>query len=465
MFAIILFVFALIGQNRPLDLAALPVLPAIVVESYGEETRPQIREAFDLARARPRDAAAVGRLGMILHAYEEYDSAEVCYRRARGLKADFAWSYLHGLVLVQLGRHEEAVAAFQSARRIDPRYWQVRFRLAESFLTTGRLAEARELYEKLSGEQPDLALLHYGYGRLFAALREFGPAITAYRRALEISPYFGSAHYGLAMAYRETGQREQAAEHLRQYQQYRLIRPFLTDRIEQEVLALNRGAAAHLRRGVELESAGRLDEAIVEHERARSLNPRFEQVRLNLFTLYARAGLIGKAEEEYRAIQALNPNLAESHYNYGVMKAERQEYSAAAEAFRRCLATNPHHPQAHYNLGRIDEIEQRYDAALDHYRESTRLDPANRESRFQLARMLIYKGELTAAIEALEVAMQPVDTQTPRYAYALAIALARNGNREGAIIRMRLAREQAINFRQNEILVAIERDLKVLETR
>jgi tetratricopeptide (TPR) repeat protein len=462
MLATILFTLVILGQERT---AALPELPAIVVASYGEEARPQIREALKAAQRKQRDATAVGGLGRVLHAYEEYESAEVCYRRARGLRAETATTYLHGLVLVQLGRQAEAVAAFEAARELDPGYWQTRFRLAESFLAIGRLGEARQLYDRLAVEQPELALVHYGRGRLLAASREFGPAVTAYQRALAVSPYFGAAHYGLAMAYRETGQRELATEQLRQYQQYRLIRPFLTDRIEQEVLALNRGAAAHLRKGVEYESAGRLEEAIIEHEKARTLNPRFEQVRLNLLTLYARAGRIEKAEEEYRAIEALNPNLAESHYNYGVMKAERQDYVMAAAAFRRCLAINPHHPSAHYNLGRIDEIGQRYDDALDHYREAARLEPGNREARYQLARMLIFKGNLAAAIVSLQEALRPEDEATARYLYALAIAEARNGDRESAITHMRLARERANAFNQKDLLAAIERDLKVLETR
>ncbi|MFZ4795534.1 MAG: tetratricopeptide repeat protein, partial [Blastocatellia bacterium] len=192
---------------------------------------------------------------------------------------------------------------------------------------------------------------------------------------------------------------------------------------------------------------------------------RFEQVRLNLLTLYARAGRIEKAEEEYRAIEALNPNLAESHYNYGVMKAERQDYVMAAAAFRRCLTINPHHPSAHYNLGRIDEIEQRYDEALDHYREAARLEPGNREAGYQLARMQIFKGNLAAAIAALQEVLRPEDEATPRYLYALAIAEARNGDRESAITHMRLARERANAFNQKDLLAAIERDLKVLETR
>jgi tetratricopeptide (TPR) repeat protein len=462
MIATLFIILTLLPQGAG---SALPELPAIVIESYGEEARPRIRAALDLARRQPRDVAAVGQLAMLLHAYEEYEAAEICYRRARELRRDLKWVHLHGIVASQLGRQAEAIASFSEAARLDPGYWAARWRMADSLLALGRAEESQVLLERLVREQTESSLVHYSLGRVLAARREFRRSVEAFQRAVALSPYFGAAHYGLALAARETGEPALATTHLRLYQQYRLIRPFPADRIEQEMLALNQGAAAHLRKGVEYESAGRLEEAITEHEKAVAINPRFEQVRLNLLTLYARAGRIEQAEAEYRAIQALNPNLAESHYNYGVMKAGRTDYTAAREAFERCLALNPYHAQAHYNLGRLSEIEQKYDEARQRYQEAVRLEPANRESRFQLARLQIFKGELPAAIETLEGALQPVDAATPRYLYALAIALARNGERERALSRMRLAREQAINFKQNELLTAIERDLKVLEGR
>ena len=445
--------------------AALPPLPEIVISSYGEETRSQISKAVDEVRLRPRDAAANGRLAMILHAYEEYEAAEVCYRRVRQLDPEMRWVYLQGLIETQLGRHAAAVTTFSEAIRLDPAWWPARLRLAESHYILGQFAESRRLLEKLAGEQQEQALIHYQLGRTLSALREFDRASAAYRRAVELSPYFGSAHYGLAMALRELDRRDEAAGHLRLSQQYKLISPILNDRIEKEMRAFNLGAATHLRRGVEFDSAGRIDEAIAEHEKALTINPRFEQVRLNLLTLYARAGRAEKAEAQYQAILEINPNLAESHYNYGVMKAEARDFPKATVAFERCLKINPYHAQAHYNLGRLREIEQGYDAALDHYRQAVELEPAYREARFELARMQIYKGRLAEAIVTLENALRPVDEQTPRLTYALAIACARHGERERALSLMTQARQQAQTFKQTELLTAIERDLKILERR
>ena len=58
-------------------------LPDIKTAGFLPAIRTQIEEAERTARARPRDAAAVGQLAMILHAYEQYDTAERTYLRAK----------------------------------------------------------------------------------------------------------------------------------------------------------------------------------------------------------------------------------------------------------------------------------------------------------------------------------------------------------------------------------------------
>src|SRR5262245_10943985 len=51
---------------------SLPDLPQPVFDNFAPEIREQLRKAYETAQASPRDAEAVGRLGMTLHTYEEY---------------------------------------------------------------------------------------------------------------------------------------------------------------------------------------------------------------------------------------------------------------------------------------------------------------------------------------------------------------------------------------------------------
>jgi tetratricopeptide (TPR) repeat protein len=276
-------------------------------------------------------------------------------------------------------------------------------------------------------------------------------------------PNYGAAHYALALALRDAGEREAASQHLALAQTYKTMRPPLADPLMAEVASLNQGATERIRQGIALEAAGRLDESIVEHERALEINPQLTQVHINLIQLYGRTNQPTKAEAHYRAVVALNPDLAESHYNYGVMLAAQKRFAEAAAAFRRAIESNPQFADAQMNYGAALEAQQQYDEALKHYRLAVAHKPNHRQARFQLARMLIYKGQLPEAIQQLQQTLTPLDEQTPRYSYALAAAYARQGERDKALVQARRARELALRYKQTELLNLIERDLKLLE--
>jgi tetratricopeptide (TPR) repeat protein len=439
-------------------------LPRIVFDNFEPGIRAQVRKVYEAARQRPRDAQAVGRLGMVLQAYEDYEAAAQCYARAhQTAPQEFQWLYLLAIAQAETGRHAEARETLRAALRVNADYVPAQLKLADTFLTIGDWRASQQLYEAVARTQAQLAQAHYGLGRVKAAQRDFTAAVAHYRQAIERSPLYGAAHYGLALAYRALGQTEAAAQSLALYQKYRLIRPTTPDPVLQAVAALNQGAAEQLRQGVELEAAGRLAEAIAAHERALAINPQFEQVRLNLITLYARNKQPEQAAAQYRELQAINPNLAESHYNFGVLLMEQQQFAPAAQAFARALAINPQFAEAHLNYGSLLEQQQRYDEALQHYQLAVAYRPNSRPAHFQLARLLIYKNDLPAAIKHLHQTLAPEDEETPRYLYALASAYVRAGDKANALKYARTSRDRATALQQTALLALIERDLQKLE--
>ncbi len=65
--------------------------------------RAAVSRAYTDAAARPQDAAAVGALGRVLHAWEQWDGAHEAYTRAAALAPKaFEWSYLDAVVLQRL---------------------------------------------------------------------------------------------------------------------------------------------------------------------------------------------------------------------------------------------------------------------------------------------------------------------------------------------------------------------------
>jgi len=440
-------------------------LPKTAFDNFGPGIREQVKKADEEARKNPNDAAVVGKLAMILQTYEEHELAATAYQRAKRLQPnEFQWSYLLAVCQSALGKHAESAATFREALAKKSDYLPAQLRLADSLLATNELAESRRLYETIIAREPRTVQAFYGLGRIQTKLGDKS-AIDSLRKAVELSPSWGAAHYALAMAYRNAGNAAKVAEHLRLSEQNKLIRPVLADPLMNAVADLNSGAADRLRRGVALEAEGRLEESIAEHLRALELNPQYLQVHVNLIQLYGRTRQSDKAEEHYRAAVALNPTLAEAHYNYGVVLIEQNRLADAARLFRLAIDANPQFAEAHLNYGMTLEAEQKYDEALEHYRLASESNPNLRQARFQLARMLIFKQRLPEAIEQLQQTLLPEDAETPRFTYALAAAYARAGDKANAVKFARIARDKAAAMKQTELLAQIERDLKVLEQK
>ena len=447
-----------------LHAGGIPALPKPPIDNFAPPMREQIRQAYEDALKNPQLAGSNGRLGMLLYAYEQFESAAACFERARAFDPnDNRWAYYLGRVQQTLGKYDQAAASLREALRQNPEYLPAQLMLGECLLAAGRLDEGQKICEAVAQKHPDAAAAYYWLGKVQAARRELGSAVELFSKACDLYPSFGAAHYALALAYRDLGDRAKAQEHLALYQKDKLSWPTTPDPALRAIDEIKTGAAAHLKRGVLLESAGQMEAAVEEHERALEADPQFVQAHINLVILYAKLGQAAKAEQHYRAAIAINPNLAESHYNYGVLLTGRERYTEAAEAFRRALEINPYYAEAHNNYAYLLMIRGELQEAAQHYRAAIANKPNYRAAQFNLGRILIQQGEIQEAISLFLQTLTPEDADTPRYTYALAAAYARAADRENALKYMREARQRAAALGQSDLLSSIERDLHILE--
>ena len=458
-------VTTLVALGSPAAAQELAPLPALPLEALEEPARAQIAQALKAVEAEPRDASRNGRLGMLLYANEQYESAATCFDRARSLApAEARWPYYLAKARSNLSSHEAAAAGARDVLRMRPDYLPARLLLARSLLDAGQAEDARTLYAAIAREHPEAAEAHYGLGRVGLAAGRAADAVAPLQKACELSPAFGAAHFALARAYRDLGEKEKAQEQLELYQKDKLGWPAIPDPLLAEVLALKTGALARLQKAIELADAGQLQPAVDEHEAALAVDSTLVQAHVNLIRLYGTLGRPEKAEEHYRAAVALHPGLAEIHYNHGVLLAGTKRSSEASESFRRAIELNPAYAEAHYNYGYLLMAASRLDEAAAHFRTALEHKPGYREARFNLGRLLVWQGRLPEAIEQLRQTLTPEDGETPRCAYALGAAYARAGDREQARRYMTQARDKALGLAQLDLVSSIDRDLRALAT-
>jgi tetratricopeptide (TPR) repeat protein len=249
------------GQNAQApDSASMepgaPELPQVNIAGLPRETQDQVTEAYAAALKQPQDASAVGKLGMLLDAYHRPEDAALCYRRAHLLApTEFKWLYYWGSLLLRERKTGEALPILTSALRLEPEYLPARLEMGEALLGAGKTEAAGKNYEAILKDYPDTTEAYYGLGRVKAAFGDQAAAAELYRQACQLFPTYGAAHYGLAVAYRKLGRIQEAEEQANLHGRNNYIVPPLEDPLRDELRALDRSAATHLERGIQLPSS------------------------------------------------------------------------------------------------------------------------------------------------------------------------------------------------------------------
>jgi tetratricopeptide (TPR) repeat protein len=439
------------SQNPPaISLPALDLVPAAA--------RDMIRRAFRDAEARPADVEAAGRLGRVLHAWEQWEPAHDAYRRAQSLAPRaFEWPYLDGVVLQRLARHADAAAQLRQAVAINPAFTPARVKLADALFEAGLLGDSERLAADLAKDPATEPIGQYVLGRVAAAAGRHQAAVDHLQRAVQLFPEWGAAYYALGLSYRALDRREDARRALERHAEYGPLWPGIEDPVMAAVSVVRDDPGATLARGISLAGKGDLAAAIAAHEAALAADPGLTQAHANLISLYGRTQQWAQAEAHYRALVALG-EVGNAHYDYGVLLGLQQRWSEAAAAYRLAIAVNPLNAPAHNNLGEALERQGDFGAALEAYRQAVACAPEFRAARFNAGRLLLRAGRADEAIAELSRLADGRDATAPRVLFTLALAYAGAGRKDEARKWAAVAHQLAIEHGQPEVAAAIARD-------
>ena len=152
-----------------------------------------------------------------------------------------------------------------------------------------------------------------------------------------------------------------------------LVAPELPRRSRAELEQEGKSAADLYETALDLELAGRFEEAREAYEAVLGRDPQFTGARINLGRLLHAAGSLSEAETLYRAALEQNPGNALAAFNLGVSLEDQGKTDDAAVAYRIALAVDDGYADAHYNLSRLLEAEGDVRSALRHLSRFRRL--------------------------------------------------------------------------------------------
>lgn len=380
-----------------------------------------IAAATTTVEREPGDAAAWGRLGMVLHAHSlPKEAADAYVEAARLDDSDHRWTHLHArlleteapeaaLVLAEetlhrrahfppalalrarlleaLGEDEAAGAAWVALAAAAPNSGEAALALARRLLERGDIEGARERLERLTGRIPDSAAGWSFLAQIHRRLDQPERAQEAARRARlgasspsrgatgDPDPLLEAVAERRADAVGREARARRAAESGDVEAAAALYRDLSRERPDDAELRYNLGNA--------LSRLGRSAEAEAAYREALARDPDSSPAMANLANLLARSGREEEAGHLYRRSAESDPSHLPTLLGASSLAFQRGDLRDAERLLRRALAEDPTHPAALQGLGQLLATGGRLDEASAVLARA--LDAAAGESRGQRA--------------------------------------------------------------------------------
>lgn len=226
------------------------------------------------------------------------------------------------------------LARFSEVLAIDPTSADAWFNMAKVLRDLGRIDEAVAAYRNASDLGPLDPLPLYNLGNMFRSLGRPADAVVAYTGAVQREPHMAPLQNNLGLALEESGQ---TAEALTAYRR--------------AVTADPKAAEAYNNLGALLDRLGSSDDAECALRHALTLRPGYAEALYNLAGVLRMRGRSAEAEEMYRMAVHLQPEFPEALVNHASVLQDIGRNQEAIASLREAVSQRPSCIEAHYNLG------------------------------------------------------------------------------------------------------------------
>ncbi len=282
-------------------------------------------------------------LGESYAADRQWLKAADAFKQGADIKGKDPNGYFYwGVMLFNADKLDEALEAFQKARRVDvtASHAGAAFYMAEIYRLRGNFPDALAFYQVVLKLKPDdvESLFHAGY--LSFKLGQRGPAKVLFKKLIDVNPLHAGA--GVNWAALEAQENEVRKGHNEKT-------PGIT--LREVVQANPTSVEAHINLGAQFITEQVYPEAVTVLERAVSLRPDSPAAQYNLGLAQLKAGNYERSAIASGKAVELKPDWSEAHNNLGLAYSGLKKWDEAAKAFRKAVQDKPNYSGALYNLG------------------------------------------------------------------------------------------------------------------
>jgi tetratricopeptide (TPR) repeat protein len=366
-----------------------------------------IEKELEGVRQAPRSAAAWGRLGEVLTAFNYRSEAVFALAQAERLDPrEPRWPYLQGWVLIRDDAEAAILRLRRAAELCGDEYDVPQLRLSEVLLARDHPEEAERGFKHLLQRDPLHAAAHLGLGRLAVRRQRWRDALPHLERAAADRRTARAATIALAEVHQRLGDESAAAKCRQQLERLPPDQPW-PDKFLAAVERFNTtGKRVRLMEADRLFKQRRFQEALAEYEQVVKDYPDAREARSALGQALYRLRNYAGAESVLKQTVELAPGFAEAHNLLGLAQREQGKLDAAVASFRKAVEIKPDFALAYANLGRCLLAQKDRPGALEAFRAAVRAKPDYTVVYTELAELLHQSGQDAEALEQVRRALQ-----------------------------------------------------------
>lgn len=251
------------------------------------------------------------------------------------------------------GELSKALQGYQEVLRHVPRHADALHLAGIIAAGQGRLQEGLDLVDRAITISPSFPPYYANRGLIYKRLRQFGPAVKDFAKALSMGYKDPQVYCNLGEIALEQKDYSAAEMHCR------------------KALEVRAGSVETMSNlGIALTMQHKIDEAIDCLQKAVAIKPDFIQAHINLGISYGHAYRFAEAEAIYQKALVLSPGNPDLYLNRGVNYRSQNQIERALECFRKAAAIK-NTPETEFNeaiclllLGDYKNGWQKYSARL-----------------------------------------------------------------------------------------------------
>lgn len=394
----------------------------------------------------------------------QIDDAKTLYEKALNQDAKNSTAAT-GLAEVYLARNEPGMARsviqqFQAAQKDalpDDIALRIRFIVGRAYLFEGNFQEAMPHLQIVSERLPNVMMAQYSYGLAQAGLGKFELAISAYQRALRLSPDHIPSYINLAIAQMKNGETENAQATIEQVlsrdpknaeaidlqgmilmqrgQHEAALEKFATaERLAQEgqfsPQLINQVRLHHAMLFLNLRQP---DEALAILQPLSEANPGNVELQIHIGKALTLQGKAQEAIAAYQQALALDPNSRAALLELSLLYVSTQQYAQARKTLEPLLQKNAREQNVLYVSARIDAGEGKLNEAKEKLQRVAQDAPSFVEARYALAEVYQALQDEDGAVKEYEGVLNILPDHLPTLTRLAYIKLQR-GIYEDAIL-------------------------------